>query len=113
MAKVVISESLYREISQKFRKESITVLEHLRTLEKHPKQGKIIGVVGDILVKELRYRGFRFYFLTDGFRIKLMDEESLSDLLLRFVRMSDKKRQQETIEEIKTVLRKIGPKGFD
>jgi hypothetical protein len=41
-----------------------------------------------------------------------MDEAALTDLLLKFVRMSDKKHQQETIEEIKTILRTIGPGGF-
>jgi len=41
-----------------------------------------------------------------------MDEEKLVDLLLRFVRMSDKNHQQETIDEIKQVLRTIGAGGF-
>ena len=45
--------------------------------------------------------------------IKFLSEKDLSDLLIRFVRMSDKKHQQKTIEEIKHVLRLIGPKGFE
>ena len=41
-----------------------------------------------------------------------MDEANLTDLLIRFVRMSDKKDQQETINEIKKILINIGSEGF-
>ena len=41
-----------------------------------------------------------------------MNESKLTDLLIRFVRMSDKKDQQKTIDEIRNILRKIGEKGF-
>ena len=42
-----------------------------------------------------------------------MDESNLVDLLITFVRMSDKKYQQQTIEEIRKVLLNMGLKGFD
>jgi hypothetical protein len=42
----------------------------------------------------------------------VMDDVHLTDLLLTFVRMSDKKTQQTVIEEIKQVLRTIGASGF-
>ena len=61
---------------------------------------------------KLKYGPFRFYFITDGFKLKCLIEEELTYLLIRFVRMSDKKHQQETINEIKQILRIIGPKGF-
>lgn len=51
--------------------------------------------------------------LPDGFKLKFLSEEELTDLLLRFVRMSDKKHQQNTINEIKNILMKIEPKGFE
>jgi len=41
-----------------------------------------------------------------------MDEAYLIDLLIRFVRMSDKKDQQKTINEIKKILQKFGPQKF-
>jgi hypothetical protein len=41
-----------------------------------------------------------------------MNQEKLADLLIRFVRMSDKKEQQKTIDEIREILIKIGPEGF-
>src|SRR3989304_1379274 len=55
-------------------------------------------------IKELKYKSFRFYFITDGHKLKFIDKSSLVDLLIRFVRMSDKKDQQETINEIRKIL---------
>ena len=113
MAKVEIAESLVSEIKRKFNKKLANeIIDLLHTLEEHPKKGKLLGNVGNILIKELRYEGFRFYFLADGFKLQCMDEEALTELLLKFVRMSNKKHQQETIEEIKKVLRTMGPSGF-
>ena len=42
-----------------------------------------------------------------------MDESKLIDLLIKFVKMSDKKDQQETINEIKKILVNFGLGGFD
>ncbi len=112
MAKVEITESLLAQINKKFKRESIEVLELLKSLETSPHKGKPLGTVGAVLIKELKYSGFRFYFITDGFKIKCLEEEKLVNLLLRFVRMSDKNHQQETINEIKHILRTIGPGGF-
>jgi hypothetical protein len=75
--------------------------------------GKPLGVVGAIGIKEIKYKKFRFYFLADGFKLKFYSVEELTDVPLRFVRMSNKKTQQKTISEIKEVLRNIGPAGFN
>ena len=113
MAKVEITESLFIQIDKKFKQKSAEVLEHLKSLESSPKKGKILGTVGGIVIKELKYEGFRFYFITDGFKLKYANKEEIIDLLLRFVRMSDKKHQQQTINEIKQILRTIGTRAFD
>ena len=42
-----------------------------------------------------------------------MDKEQLTELLIKFVRMSDKNHQKETINEIRNILIKIGPEGFN
>ena len=42
-----------------------------------------------------------------------MDESRLTDMLIRFVRMSDKQHQQQTINEIKKILIYFGSKGFE
>ena len=112
MAQVEVIPSLYEEIRKKFKHQSVEVLEHLKSLESSPHKGKLLGNVSGIVIKELKYEGFRFYFVTDGFKLQCYDQEKLVNLLLRFVRMSDKNQQQQTIKEIKHVLRTIGAGGF-
>ncbi|MBI3623420.1 hypothetical protein HY212_05075 [Candidatus Pacearchaeota archaeon] len=112
MAKVEIIRSLFEEIQKKFKQEAHEVIDLLETLENNPHKGKLLGSVGGVVIKELRYKGFRFYFITDGYKLKVMDESKLVDLLIKFVRMSDKKDQQETINEIKRILVNFGPDKF-
>ena len=112
MAKVEIVESLFLEINKKFKRESIEILKHLKSFESSPQKGKLLGTVGGIIIKKLKYKNFRFYFITDGFKLKCINQEELVDLLLRFVRMSDKNMQQQTISEIKYILKTIGTSGF-
>jgi len=113
MAKVILLKQLEEEINKKFKGESVEIFELMYSLEENPHKGKLLGNVGGVFIKELKYRSFRFYFITDGYKLKILDEDSLTDLLIRFVRMSDKKDQQETINEIRNILIKIGPEGFD
>jgi len=113
MAKVEITNFLFIQINKKFKQESIEILEHLKSLESSPYKGKLLGTVGGIVIKELKYKGFRFYFITDGYKLKCADKNDLIDLFLRFVRMSDKKHQQKIINEIKLLLKTIGVGAFD
>lgn len=112
MAEVVIAEVLKDEILKKFKGESKIIFRRMYSLGENPHKGKPLGNVGGIVIKELKYRDFRFYFITDGYKLKVMDESKLVDLLIRFVRMSDKKDQQEAINEIKKILINFGPEGF-
>lgn len=112
MARVVITKHLEKEINKKFKKESIKIIELMFSLKENPKKGKALGKVGNIVIKELRYKSFRFYFITDGLKLKLLKSEELSDLLIKFVRMSDKNSQQKTINEIKNVLRRLDGEEF-
>ena len=112
MAKVTILETLKDVILKKFKEESKIIFRQMYSLAENPHKGKFLGNVGKIIIKELKYKNFRFYFITDGFKLKLMDESKLVDLLIRFVRMSDKKEQQKTINEIKQILTNFGPEGF-
>jgi hypothetical protein len=112
MAKIEIVESLYIEIEKKFKQEGHEVIDLINTTKDNPKKGKIVGSLGGIVIKELKYKSFRFYFLADGHKLKFYSEEELVDLLLKFVRMSDKKHQEETIKEIREILLKIGAGGF-
>jgi len=112
MAKVSIAESLKDEIIKKFKEESKIIFRQMYSLGDNPHKGKSLGQIGGIVVKELKYKNFRFYFITDGYKLKIMDESLLTDMLIRFVRMSDKKDQQQTINEIKKILLNFGPEGF-
>ena len=112
MAKVEISDDLKGEVMKKFKGESGIIFRQMRELENNPKKGKIVGNVAGIIIKEIKYKSFRFYFIADGFKLRCLDEEHLVDLLIKFVRMSDKKSQQKVIGEIKNILRIIGAGGF-
>jgi hypothetical protein len=112
VAKVEIVDSLAREIQKKFKGESHKIVKLLRSLEKNPYKGKVLGHVGIFTIKELKYKNFRFYFIIDRFNINILSKEELVDLLMKFVRMSNKKHQQKTINEIREILLKIGIDGF-
>jgi hypothetical protein len=113
MVQVTILETLKDEILRKFKGESKMIFKQMYSLKESPHKGKSLGHVGGIVIKELGYKNFRFYFITDGYKLKIMDESKLVDLLIRFVRMSDKKDQQQTIDEIRKILLNFGLKGFD
>ena len=113
MAKVIITDSLEQEINKKFKQKSIEIISLMRTLEDNPNKGKELGSIGGIVIKELRYEKFRFYFLTDGYKLKFFKLEDLKDLVIKFVRMSEKKDQQKVIEEIKRIIRILGEKEFE
>lgn len=112
MAQVEIVRSLLDEIKQKFKGEAHEILDLLETLEDNPQKGKPLGRIGSLVIKELKYKSFRFYFIADGNKIKAFSQKELSDLLIKFVRMSDKKDQQKVIDEIKHILRTIGAEGL-
>ena len=112
MVKVIITETLKNEIFKKFKKESKKIFKLIYSVKENPRKGKIVGQVSGIVIKELKYEKFRFYFITNGFEIKFLEAEKLTDLIMKFVRMSDKKTQSKVIEEIKKVLRSLGEEGF-
>ena len=112
MAKVEIITSLKNEVLKKFKGQSVDVFRLMRSMADNPNKGKIVGYVTGMLIKELKYESFRFYFIVDGGKLKFFSQEELNDLLIKFVRMSDKKTQQKTIEEIKVILRSLGEEGF-
>jgi hypothetical protein len=113
MAQLFFSEPFIRELKKRFsEKEGNTILDLLETLKDNPKKGKELGNVGGVVIKELKYKKFRFYFITDGHKVKLLKAEELKDLIIRVVRISEKKDQSKTIEEIKHILRNLGEVGF-
>ena len=112
MAKVEIIDTLKKEVLKKFKGESPAIFRFMKSLEENPKKGKFIGQFAGFVVKELKYKKFRFYFIVEGSKINIVSKEDLTDLLIRFIRMSDKKSQQKTINEIREILIKIGAGEF-
>ena len=112
MAKVEIVEDLKNEVFRKFKGESLIVFKFMRSLGENPRKGKFLGRVGGLAIKEMKYKNFRFYFIVDENKLKIFSQTELKDLLIKFVRMSNKKDQQETINEIKKILLIIGADGF-
>ncbi len=108
MIRIIVIHSLRVEIYRKFKKESLKVASLMEELKKNPNKGKMLGHVGHISIRELKYKSFRFYYLLDGPKLSLYNKEMLKELLIKFVRMSNKNNQQETIDEIKKILKTIG-----
>lgn len=112
MAEVVITFSLKKEVFKRLKGDSIDVFKLMRSLEKNPHKGKVLSYVSGFVIKELKYKKFRFYFITDGQILKFGTDDELLDLLIRFVRMSDKKDQKKMIENIKNFLKSMGVESF-
>jgi len=108
MARVVISHTLKMQIWRVFKQKSKDIFSLMMSLTDQPRKGKVLGNVAEVVIKELRYKKYRFYFVTDGRVLKFGTEDELANLLVRFVRMSDKKDQQKVINDIKEVLRSVG-----
>ncbi|MFW5704265.1 MAG: hypothetical protein ACOCXG_00335 [Nanoarchaeota archaeon] len=110
--RIILSFRLEDEINRIFKKQSIDILERIYSLKENPKQGKKVGKIGSLVIKELKFETFRFYFIVDGFKLKLIGKEDLKELVIRFVRMSKKNNQSKVIQEIRDILLKIGIEGF-
>ena len=112
MAEVIVTKQLENEINRNFKNESIEIFKLMNSLEENPKKGKIVGNIGKILIKEIKYKSYRFYFVLEGYKIKMLKASELKDLIIKFVRMSNKKNQQKTINEIKYILKSLGEENF-
>ncbi|MBI2133909.1 hypothetical protein HYU11_04470 [Candidatus Woesearchaeota archaeon] len=112
MAKVLITNLLRDEIFSKFKSKSEDIFKRMKRLETNPNQGRIIGNVGGVAIKELKYEKFRFYCITDGHVLKFGSDDELAGLLIKFVRMSEKKDQKIIINKIKNILKSFGFDGF-
>jgi len=113
MAKVIITKSLFNQIQKKFsNKESNKIIDLLESLENQPNKGKNLSSIGSTLIKEVKYQKYRFYFITDGHMLKFGTEDELTNLIIKFVSMSDKKDQQKIINQIKNTLKSLGFESF-
>lgn len=107
MIKIIILKSLRDDIFKTFKRDSLKIYDLIKELRQHPNKGKVLGHVGKISIRELKYKTFRFYYIVDGYRLEFFNKEKIQELLIKFVRMSKKNNQKKTIKEIKDLLSKI------
>lgn len=114
MVKIVVTKILTKEIQRQFSmSQALEIADIFESLATSPQRGKSLSSVGGIVIKELKYGVFRFYFITDGHIIKFGTKDEFANLIIKFVRMSEKKNQQKIINEIKDVLRSFGFDNFN
>ncbi|MFP4656119.1 MAG: hypothetical protein ACLFNK_00900 [Candidatus Woesearchaeota archaeon] len=107
MIRIIVLNSLRNEILKNLKQEATKVYSLIDQLKENPNKGKTLGNVGGILIKELRFKSFRFYFVVDGNELALFNKGKLEDLLIKFIEMSKKNNQQSTIERIRKILEEI------
>ena len=113
MVNIIVTSSLFRTIHKKFSyAQAQQIIDLFESLRASPRKGKLLASVGGVVIKELKFTTFRFYFITDGYILKFGSEEELASLLIKFVKMSKKNDQQKIIDEIKTVLFSMGFESF-
>ena len=110
MTRVLISPHLIKKVKKKFKNNSKQIFRLMKKLEENPFTGNFVAQIGRIKIKELKYQNvFRLYFLTNEDLVKAMDDVDLKNLLIKFVEMSKKgKEQQEIINRLKEDLKKYG-----
>jgi hypothetical protein len=107
MARVIITRTLKDRVLKRFGGEAEAIFSKMLSLGSSPKNGKHLTSIGSLMLGEIRFRSYRFYYITDAHKVKFLSVHELEDLIIRFVEYSDKKHQQETIEELKQMLRSI------
>ena len=101
MVIVAVTEALDKELKKRLnRHEYLEVRTLFLSLKKSPYKGKLLHVLGTVVLKELKYKSFRFYFLTSHNLIKIIAKADLEKELVKFVRMSKKTDQARVIQEI-------------
>ncbi|MFT4309417.1 MAG: hypothetical protein ACMXYL_02940 [Candidatus Woesearchaeota archaeon] len=88
------------------RAEALSIIKKLSNT--NPSEGKIISIIGDIVLKEKKLKSFRFYFVFRQANILFMNERELRERILLFIQISKKNNQQRVIEKLIEDLKKNG-----
>ena len=106
MVIVAVTLALDKELKKRLNKDEYAqVKKKFQTLKKDPYKGKLLHVLGNVVLKELRWKSFRFYFLTSHNLIKIVAKTDLEKELVKFIRMSKKSDQTKVIKEVLEQLR--------
>ena len=107
MVIVAVTKELDKQLKKTVSKQQYYKIKQLFTsLKKDPYKGDLLHVLGNVVLKEIRYSTFRFYFLTSHNLIKFVSSANLEKELIKFIRMSKKNDQQKVIDEILEKLKK-------
>lgn len=108
MVIVRIDDSLVKKLEKRFNKKELKELKQLfLSLQDNPYQGDLIYAFGNFVLKEKKYKTFRFYFLHSRKILIIKDIEKLKDKIIRFIEMSKKNDQQRIINKLKEMMNKI------
>lgn len=108
MVRVVIENSLVKKLEKRFSKKELRELKQLFLgLEQNPFQGDVLFVFGSFVLKEKKFKSFRFYFLHSKKLLIIKDLDVLKDELVRFIDMSKKNDQQRVIDKLVQMMKKI------
>ena len=114
MTKVLVTKNLEKEIIKRLsKKEADNIFLLIASLEENPYKGDILTVIGNIILKEIKHKSFRFYCIHSTKISKVLTQEELKNELIKFVAMSKKgSEQQKTINKIKQDLKNFGFEWF-
>ena len=108
MIKVIIENSLVKKLEKKFNKKELKELKELfLSLQTNPFQGDFLYSFGNFVLKEKKYKSFRFYFLHSKKLLIIKDANQLQEEIIRFIEMSKKNNQQRIINKLKKMMKKI------
>ena len=109
MVVVKIDESLVKKLEKRFNAKELKEIKSLfLTLQENPYQGDVLYAFGNFVLKEKKYKTFRFYFLHSRKILIIKDVEKLKDEIIRFIEMSKKNDQQKVIDRLKGMLGRLG-----
>jgi mRNA-degrading endonuclease RelE of RelBE toxin-antitoxin system len=107
MIKIIILNSLRNKIYKIFKQDSLKVYKKIKQLKNNPNKGKILAHIGTITLREIRHNTFRLYYTIDKNKLNLFNQEKLEELLIKFIELSKKNKQQKTIDKLKEILKKL------
>jgi len=105
--KIIVPKELRNKIQKLFKGNSSKVYKKILSLKENPNKGKFLFRLDTLILKELKYESFRFYFIIDGNKLFLFNEDQLEEILIEFLALSKKNDQEKTIKEIKEVLKML------
>ncbi len=108
MVIVRIDESLIKKLEKRFNKQELKEIKNLfLSLQDNPFQGDLLYAFGNVVLKEKKYKTFRFYFVHSRKILIIKDVEELKDELVRFLEMSKKNNQQKIINKLKNMIKTL------